>query len=60
MSPDRLVHMANQIGGFFKSRGDARAVPGAADINIFGNALRDPGALGGEVRWDLIRTFVQS
>jgi formate dehydrogenase subunit delta len=31
MSPDRLIHMANQIGAFFKSQGKARAVPGIAD-----------------------------
>ena len=31
MSPDRLVHMANQIGSFFKSQGEAKAVPGIAD-----------------------------
>jgi formate dehydrogenase subunit delta len=36
MSPDRLVHMANQIGSFFKSQGDANAAPGIADhINKF-------------------------
>ncbi len=32
MSPDRLVHMANQIGKFFASQGDeAAAVAGIAD-----------------------------
>ena len=31
MSPDKLVHMANQIGSFFKSQGEAKAVPGIAD-----------------------------
>ncbi len=36
MSPDRLVYMANQIGSFFKSQGEAKAVPGIADhINKF-------------------------
>ena len=30
-SPDRLIYMANQIGTFFSSQGDARAVPGIAD-----------------------------
>ncbi len=31
MSPDRLIHMANQIGKFFQSQGDGKAVPGIAD-----------------------------
>jgi formate dehydrogenase subunit delta len=31
MSPDRLVYMANQIGAFFKSQGEAKAVAGTAD-----------------------------
>lgn len=30
-SPDRLVHMANQIGKFFTSQGKAVAAPGIAD-----------------------------
>ncbi len=30
-SPERLVHMANQIGSFFKSQGEGKAVPGIAD-----------------------------
>jgi len=30
-SPDRLVHMANQIGKFFESQGHDKAVPGIAD-----------------------------
>ncbi|CAN5390227.1 formate dehydrogenase subunit delta [soil metagenome] len=30
-SPDRLIYMANQIGAFFNSQGDAAAVPGIAD-----------------------------
>ena len=30
-SPDRLVHMANQIGQFFQSQGHDKAVPGTAD-----------------------------
>jgi formate dehydrogenase subunit delta len=28
---DKLVYMANQIGKFFASQGDAEAVPGIAD-----------------------------
>ena len=31
MSPDRLVHMANQIGKFFHSQGPDKAVPGIAE-----------------------------
>ncbi len=31
MSPDRLIYMANQIGKFFESQGEAKAVPGIAD-----------------------------
>jgi formate dehydrogenase subunit delta len=31
MSPDRLVYMANQIGAFFKSQGQGKAVPGIAE-----------------------------
>src|ERR1700754_1221870 len=31
MSPDRLIHMANQIGKFFESQGHEKAVPGIAD-----------------------------
>ena len=31
MSPDRLIYMANQIGTFFKSQGEGKAVPGIAD-----------------------------
>lgn len=31
MSPDRLVHMANQIGTFFRSQGPDHAVPGIAE-----------------------------
>jgi formate dehydrogenase subunit delta len=31
MSPDRLVYMANQIGKFFESQGEAKAVPGIAE-----------------------------
>ncbi len=32
MSPDeKLVHMANQIAGFFAAQGRERAVPGIAD-----------------------------
>jgi formate dehydrogenase subunit delta len=30
-SPDRLVHMANQIGSFFKSQGPDAIVPGVSD-----------------------------
>jgi len=31
MSPDKLVYMANQIGKFFTSQGQQRAVAGTAD-----------------------------
>jgi formate dehydrogenase subunit delta len=31
MSPDRLIHMANQIGKFFESQGGDTAVPGIAE-----------------------------
>jgi len=31
MSPDKLVYMANQIGKFFASQGDAQAVAGIAN-----------------------------
>jgi formate dehydrogenase subunit delta len=31
MSPDRLIHMANQIGKFFRSQGHDRAVPGITE-----------------------------
>ncbi len=30
-SPERLVYMANQIGKFFTSQGEAKAVPGIAE-----------------------------
>jgi len=30
MSPDKLVYMANQIGKFFASQGEAQAVAGIA------------------------------
>ena len=30
-SPDRLIYMANQIGTFFNSQGQAKAVPGIAE-----------------------------
>ena len=30
-SLDRLVYMANQIGTFFQSQGEAKAVPGIAE-----------------------------
>ena len=30
MSPDRLIYIADQIGTFFKSQGDDKAVPGIA------------------------------
>ncbi len=30
-SPDRLVYMANQIGRFFTSQGEGKAVPGIAE-----------------------------
>jgi formate dehydrogenase subunit delta len=31
MSPDKLVYMANQIGKFFTSQGEEKAVPLIAD-----------------------------
>ena len=31
MSPDRLIHMANQIGKFFQFQGHDKAVPGIAE-----------------------------
>jgi formate dehydrogenase subunit delta len=31
MSPDRLIHMANQIGTFFRSQGADQCVAGIAD-----------------------------
>jgi formate dehydrogenase subunit delta len=31
MSPDRLIYMANQIGKFFESQGEGKAVPGIAE-----------------------------
>jgi formate dehydrogenase subunit delta len=31
MSPDRLIYMANQIGKFFSSQGEDKAVPGIAE-----------------------------
>jgi formate dehydrogenase subunit delta len=31
MSPDKLVHMANQIGTFFRSQGSEAAVSGTAE-----------------------------
>jgi formate dehydrogenase subunit delta len=31
MSPDKLVYMANQIGKFFASQGEDKAVPQIAD-----------------------------
>jgi formate dehydrogenase subunit delta len=31
MSPDKLVYMANQIGKFFASQGEEKAVPLIAD-----------------------------
>ena len=31
MSPDRLIHMANQIGQFFQSQGHDKAVSGITD-----------------------------
>lgn len=30
-SADRLVYMANQIGAFFRSQGEAKVVPGIAE-----------------------------
>jgi formate dehydrogenase subunit delta len=36
MSPDRLIHMANQIGKFFRSQGHDKAVPGISEhIKMF-------------------------
>ncbi len=36
MSPDKLVHMANQIALAFEPMGEARAVPQIADhVNLF-------------------------
>lgn len=31
MSPERLVYMANQIAGFFRSQGVEKAVPGITE-----------------------------
>jgi len=31
MSPDKLVYMANQIGKFFASQGEAQAIAGIAN-----------------------------
>ena len=31
MSPERLIYMANQIGKFFSSQGQDKAVPGIAE-----------------------------
>ena len=31
MSPDRLIYMANQIGAFFRSQGQDKAVPGITE-----------------------------
>ena len=31
MSPDRLIYMANQIGKFFQSQGNDKAVAGIAE-----------------------------
>jgi len=31
MSPERLIYMANQIGKFFQSQGQAKAVMGTAE-----------------------------
>lgn len=31
MSPDRLIHMANQIGKFFETQRKGEAVPGIAE-----------------------------
>jgi formate dehydrogenase subunit delta len=36
MSPDKLIYMANQIGAFFRSQGEDKAVAGIAEhINKF-------------------------
>jgi formate dehydrogenase subunit delta len=31
MSPDRLIYMVNQIGEFFQSQGEGKAMPGIAE-----------------------------
>ncbi len=31
MGPDKLIHMANQIGKFFRSQGEERAVAGISE-----------------------------
>ena len=33
MSPDRLIHMANQIGKFFASQGHGKAAAGIAECS---------------------------
>ncbi len=66
MSPDRLVYMANQIGSFFKSQGEAKAVPGIADhINKFWDPRMRSAILahweaGGEGLDPLVRTAMSA
>ena len=66
MSPDRLVYMANQIGTFFKSQGEAKAVPGIADhINKFWDPRMRSAILahweaGGEGLDPLVRTAMSA
>ena len=38
-SPDKLIHMANQIGSFFKSQGPGKVTPGVAD-HIHNSGIR--------------------
>lgn len=66
MSPDRLVYMANQIGSFFKSQGETKAVPGIADhINKFWDPRMRSAILahweaGGEGLDPLVRTAMSA
>ncbi len=66
MSPDRLVYMANQIGSFFRSQGEAKAVPGIADhINKFWDPRMRSAILahweaGGEGLDPLVRTAMSA
>ncbi|WP_315832166.1 formate dehydrogenase subunit delta [Bradyrhizobium prioriisuperbiae] len=66
MSPDRLIYMANQIGAFFKSQGEAKAVPGIADhINKFWDPRMRSAILahweaGGEGLDPLVRTAMSA
>ena len=61
MSPDKLVYMANQIGKFFASQGEAQAVAGIASHlekfwdprmrRAIGAHSRCSVQLGGRVGW---------